>query len=152
MQYQRFITLLAWTLFGFVVFATLSPPSSRPELTATEPPIVLLIEHAGAFGLVGFLLFLAYPAYHRELSNFIVVAAIGLEVLQLVVPGRDARLSDLLEKLVGAGGGMLAAVWLLDLLTSRGWTSQYDPDVLELFAGLAGLIILAAALVVAQNV
>ncbi|MDA9521485.1 hypothetical protein XI06_14270 [Bradyrhizobium sp. CCBAU 11434] len=61
-------------------------PSSRPELTETEPPIALLFKHVGAFGVVRFLLFCAYPARHRQIRNFIVCATIGLEILQLLVP------------------------------------------------------------------
>jgi hypothetical protein len=150
-HYQRLISLVGWTLLGFVAFATLSPPWSRPELMAAEPPIVVIIEHVGALGLVGFLMFLAYPTRQPQLTNFIILAVVGLEILQLLVPGRHFRLSDLMEKLVGAGGGMLAAAWLLDILMSRGWTFQPDQEVMELIAGSAGIIILAASLVIAQN-
>lgn len=118
---------------------------------ATEPPIIVIVEHLGALGLVGFLMFLAYPTRQPQLTKFIILAVVGLEILQLLVPGRHFRLSDLMEKLVGAGGGMLAAAWLLDILMSRGWTFQPDQEVMELIAGSAGIIILAASLVIAQN-
>lgn len=151
MPYQRLLSFFAWTSFGFVAFATLSPPWSRPELTTTEPPIVLIVEHVGALGLVGLLMFLAYPNRHLLVSNTIVLAVIGLELLQILVPGRHFRLSDLMEKLVGAGGGMLAAIWLLELLTSRTYELRPHREAIELIAGFVGLIIFAAVLVVAQN-
>lgn len=151
MPNQRLLAFIAWTLFGFVAFATLSPPWSRPELTTTEPPIVLIIEHVGALGLLGLLMCLAYPARHLHVSKFLVLAVIGLEILQIFVPGRHFRLSDLLEKLAGAGGGMLVAIWLLDLPTSPGHALQPDAEVMELIVGCVGLIIFAAALVLVQR-
>jgi VanZ family protein len=148
---RSLISILAWVWFGFIAFATLSPPADRPELTLTEPALVVLMEHVGAFALLGFLLFFGYPNRHRFVGAFVVCAAITLELLQLFVPGRDARINDALEKVIGAGSGMFAAAWLLSKSAIIERRSNANPDELELWAGLVILVLFAVLLVVVQN-
>lgn len=73
-----------------------------------ESSLLVLLEHVGAFAVIGFLFSLSYS---RTTLICIVVlgSAIILEFLQLVVPDRDARVIDAVEKLIGGGVGIIAA-------------------------------------------
>ena len=110
----NFLRLGAWLLAAAVSFATLGPPSLRPH-----SPFGQNGEHALAFVLVGLAFGLAYPR-HRPLAVALAVIAIGaLELLQLLVPGRHARLSDfVVDALATLAGFAIAAV--LD------WTMQWQ--------------------------
>ena len=108
---RRMITLLrlvAWLLSAAVIFATLGPPGDRPHSNLGQ-----VREHTLAFGLVGLAFALAYPR-HRLPAAVITVVMIGvLEFLQLFVPGRHARLEDLIVGAVAALAGF-AVVSVLD--------------------------------------
>src|SRR5262249_14813175 len=109
MQTRRILSIVAWTFLAFIAFATLSAYPLRPELTKTEPDLVVLIERAGSFGLLGLLFLLSYPERHRTVCLIIFGSAIGLEVVQIFLPDRHARVVDALEKIVGGGAGLLVA-------------------------------------------
>lgn len=96
-----FFRFLAWPLAAAVTFATLGSASYRPELRITHDG-----EHALAFILLGLAFALAYPR-HRPLVAGAFLILIGLlELLQLFVPGRHARLSDFLVDALAALIGM----------------------------------------------
>jgi len=100
----NFLRLGAWLLAAAVSFATLGPPSLRPH-----SPFGQNGEHALAFVLVGLAFGLAYPR-HRPLAVALAVIAIGaLELLQLLVPGRHARLQDFAVDAVAACIGFAIA-------------------------------------------
>jgi VanZ family protein len=106
-----FLRIFAWLLAAAVAFATLGPPDYRPHAAITHDG-----EHGLAFVLVGLAFALAYPR-QRLLAAGLSVALIGvLELLQLFVPGRHARLEDfLVDALAALAGFAIAAVigWLL---------------------------------------
>jgi VanZ family protein len=107
------LRLAAWLLSAAVVFATLGPPRYRPHSNFGQNG-----EHALAFVLIGITFGLAYPR-QRLLTAMVSVAMIGaLEILQLWVPGRHARLEDFVVDAAAAclGFAMIAG---LDLLTAR---------------------------------
>ena len=80
---------IAWILAAAVAFATLGPPTYRPHSDLGQDG-----EHALAFVLVGLAFGLAYGR-NRWAMAAISVALIGLlEILQLWMPGRHARLGD----------------------------------------------------------
>ncbi len=84
-----FAKLLAWLLAAAVTFATLGPPRFRPHSNLGQDG-----EHALAFVLVGLAFGLAYPR-RRLATSLVAVVLIGvLEILQLWMPGRHARLED----------------------------------------------------------
>ena len=63
-------------------------------------------------------------AYARRLTLVILVvsgSAIGLELLQLFIADRDARLIDLVEKLTGGIAGMGSSRLLHALAYRLGW-------------------------------
>jgi VanZ family protein len=103
---------LAWLLAAAVTFATLGPPRYRPHASELGHGG----EHAFAFVLIGLAFALAYPR-HRVPAAVACVAMVGvLEVLQLWVPGRHARLEDfVIDALATCAGFALAAIsgWLM---------------------------------------
>jgi VanZ family protein len=109
------LRLIAWLLAAAVTFATLGPPSYRPQSNFGQDG-----EHALAFILVGLAFGLAYPG-HRLLTAGMSVLMIGvLEVLQIFVPGRHARLEDFIVDAAAACTG-LAVVAVLRWATARHW-------------------------------
>ena len=83
------LRISAWLLAAAVAFATLGPAQYRPHAAVTHDG-----EHALAFVLIGLAFGLAYPR-QRLLVAAISVPSIGvLELLQLLIPGRHARLED----------------------------------------------------------
>lgn len=97
----------AWILAAAVAFATLGPPTYRPQSDLGQNG-----EHALAFVLVGLAFGLAYGR-NRWATAAISVVLIGvLEILQLWMPGRHARLQDFaVDALAACAGLALAAAF-----------------------------------------
>jgi VanZ family protein len=107
------LRITAWLLVVAVTFATLGPPQYRPH-----SPLGQDAEHALAFVLVGLAFGAAY-ARHRLLTAGIAVILIGvLELLQLWMPGRHARLQDFVVDALAACAGIAVAA-LLDWMMQR---------------------------------
>jgi VanZ family protein len=80
---------VAWILAAAVAFATLGPATYRPHSDLGQDG-----EHALAFVLVGLAFGLAYGR-NRLVTTAVSMLLIGvLEILQLWMPGRHARLED----------------------------------------------------------
>lgn len=97
----------AWLLLAAVAFVTLAPIGWRPE-SGLSPQI----ERFAAFALIGLAFSAAYPRHLLLVAVAILGAAIGLEVLQFLVQGRHPGVRDVLAKLAGGTGGVLAG-WLI---------------------------------------
>jgi VanZ family protein len=104
----KLVSMIAWACLLFVAWATLSPASLRPRLLETAPASIVLLEHFGAFAVIGFLFSVTYPRT-ALICLLVLGSAVILELLQLVVPDRDARVVDAVEKLIGGGAGIIAA-------------------------------------------
>ena len=115
-MFQKIIAVAAWACFIFIAFATLSSLPMRPELTSNETNMIVFVERFGAYGLLGCLFRLAYPRRIAFVCILVLGSAVVLELLQIVVPDRDARILDALEKLAGGAVGILIA----DVLAFRG--------------------------------
>jgi VanZ family protein len=101
------LRIIAWLLTAAVTFATLGPPRLRPHSDLGQDG-----EHALAFVLVGLAFGLAYSR-RRLLTAVIAVILIGvLELLQLWMPGRHARLEDFIVDALAACVGIAAAAGL----------------------------------------
>jgi VanZ family protein len=105
------LRLFAWSLAAAVAFATLGPPGLRPHSNLGQDG-----EHALAFVLLGAAFGLAYTR-NRWLTAIFAVGLTGvLELLQLWMPGRHARLEDfVVDALAACAGLALAAVfdWIM---------------------------------------
>jgi VanZ family protein len=105
------LRIIAWLLTAAVTFATLGPARLRPHSELGQDG-----EHALAFVLVGLAFGLAYPQ-RRLLTTGISVILIGaLEMLQLWMPGRHARLEDFVVDALAACAGIAVAAtldWLM---------------------------------------
>ena len=105
------LRLVAWLLAAAVTFVTLGPEGVRPH-----PVLGQLGDHALAFLLVGIFFGLAY-SQRRWTVSAVAVALIGvLEIMQLWVPGRHARLEDFLVGALSACVGFAlsaAANWMM---------------------------------------
>jgi VanZ family protein len=100
------LTVAAWTCFVFIVYA---------------PPLIVFIERFGAYAVLGCLFRLAHP--YRIVFVVLVVlgSAVLLELLQIFVPDRDARISDALVKLAGGFVGIVLADAIRIFSDSRVW-------------------------------
>jgi VanZ family protein len=101
--------LIAWALVAFIVFATLGPQSLRPHLGDPQ------LERFGAYFVTAVAFVLAYPRRPWTIALTAVVLAVLLELGQLIVPGRDAGVSDAVAKAVGGLSGAAAAAALLSV-------------------------------------
>jgi VanZ family protein len=105
---HKLAPMTAWACLLFVASVTLSPAYLRPRLMETEPALIVILEHVGAFAVIGFLFSVTYT--RTTLVCLLVLgSAVILELLQLVVADRDARVIDAVEKLIGGGVGIIAA-------------------------------------------
>ena len=106
------LRLFAWLLAAAVTFATLGPPQYRPHSNFGQDG-----EHALAFVLIGLAFGFAYPR-NRLFTVGVSVVLIGvLELLQLWMPGRHARLEDFAVDAMAACAGF-AITATLDLVTA----------------------------------
>jgi VanZ family protein len=107
------LRLFAWCLAAVVAFATLGPPGYRPHSDLGQDG-----EHALAFVLLGLAFGLAYTR-NRWLTAVLAVGLTGvLELLQLWMPGRHARLEDFIVDALAACVG-LAVTAALDRIIRR---------------------------------
>jgi VanZ family protein len=108
---RKLILIAAWACALFIAYATLAPAGARPQLTSDEPVLVVFVERFGAYFLLGILFYFSYPHYLFRVCLLLFGTAIVLELLQLLIPGRDARLIDAIEKLAGGLTGITVG-WL----------------------------------------
>jgi VanZ family protein len=118
-MFHRVLLTTAWACLLFVALATLVPLHLRPHLTGAETLLSVLIEHVGAFAVLGFLFSISYPRRYGLICSLVFGSAILLEALQIFVPDRDARIIDAIEKLAGGGAGIVGASWLLSVVAFR---------------------------------
>jgi len=98
------IRLAFWLVVLMLIWVTVVPASSRPGGVYSR-----YVDHFASFGLAGFLFYLGYA--DRLLARLIaaVLFAGSLELLQLLVPGRHARLVDFVIDAFGACAGIVFA-------------------------------------------
>jgi VanZ like family len=117
---RRFAFAAACACLAFIVFATLSHLHSRPLLISeSERPIIVMFERFSAFAVLGFLASVSNPKRTALVCAIVFGSAIVLEFAQIFIPDRDARISDLIEKLAGGSVGIFAARWLVFRLQAK---------------------------------
>jgi VanZ family protein len=96
--------LAAWLSLLVIVGLTVVPPELRPTTAAPHD-----IEHAVTFLGAGGLFGIAYAGRELVLSSGAVVFCAVMELLQIYVPGRHARIIDLVVDAAAAIGGIFLA-------------------------------------------
>ncbi|MFY9294945.1 MAG: VanZ family protein [Methylorubrum rhodinum] len=103
----RISRILGWLLLAALVVATVVPIGLRPVTEAPVSP-----ERFGAFALLEFLFALGYPRRRRRVLAVVILAAAGLEALQMVEVTRHGRMTDFLVKGMGGSLGVAMAMGL----------------------------------------
>jgi VanZ family protein len=103
---KRALTVLAWLILAVIVCSTLSPIGMRPHLGAAH------VERFAAFALLGFLFTTLHPGRIVAVLLCLAAAVAGLELLQMLVSGRHARVADVAVKAAGGVCGV-ASAWLV---------------------------------------
>jgi VanZ family protein len=82
----------------------IAPPSARPDSGVPHD-----LEHFASFFITGALWYMGYPRRLLLCLAFVVLFAGALELLQMPVPGRHARILDFVVDALGAWTGSVAA-------------------------------------------
>jgi VanZ family protein len=104
---HKLAQVISWLLVGLITLLSVVPPSLRPVSGAGQS-----FEHAGVFFLTGLFFAIGHRLTNRTLFLLAILFAGGIEILQIPVPGRHARLADFVVDM-GASliGILLAAAW-----------------------------------------
>ena len=98
----------AWLALVAIIALSLVPPGARPITFFPHK-----VEHAGIFLFDGFAFGITYFGYERLLNILAVVFCAGIELAQLMIPGRHARLSDFVVDAAAACVGIVAGSTLI---------------------------------------
>ncbi len=106
---MRFFVLEAariagWFLVTVIALLSFVPPWLRPETSLPHD-----LEHLAIFAVTGFAFGLAYNRRPALVMVALVVFAGAIEVAQLFVPGRHARLSDFIVDALALSAGVVVA-------------------------------------------
>jgi VanZ family protein len=107
---QKLFLAVAVAVSLAIVVMTLGPVAARPQLGHPQ------LERFAGYLALGAVWSLAYPRRMRLVAVVTACAAIGLELGQGLVPGRDPRLLDALAKILGAFAGVVSIAWFRTLL------------------------------------
>jgi VanZ family protein len=99
-----YLRILAWILVLGIVVASVVPASDRPQ-TGVEHNY----EHLLVFGLAGFVFALAHPWRPMAVLSSGIAFAVLVELAQLPLPTRHARIEDFLVDAFGATLGIALA-------------------------------------------
>jgi VanZ family protein len=108
MTMQNLARAAAWFMLAAIILFSVVPPELRP---VTRIPHI--VEHASIFLFDGLVFGIAYFAYLRWSIISAVVVCAGVELLQLMAPGRHARLSDFIVDASAACLGIVAGQYLM---------------------------------------
>jgi VanZ family protein len=107
MLVQNISRAVAWFILSAIVVLTVVPPGLRPSTFVPHK-----IEHAAIFLMAGTSFGMAYLGRERFLSVGAIVFCAALELAQLYVPGRHARLSDFIVDATAAVFGVFVGCLL----------------------------------------
>ena len=109
----NFLKVISWFLIGGLILITFIPASGRP-ITGLQHHL----EHFAAFALTGLIFGFAYAWQLRTLLSGALVFTLLLEVGQIPLPTRHARLEDFVVNAVSVCLGV-AIGWTLSMLWRR---------------------------------
>jgi VanZ family protein len=98
---QKILQITGWLLLLAIAVLSLVPPTSRPVTSVPHS-----LEHIAIFMLTGLAFALGYPTRLLFQLFGLTLFAATVELAQLWVPGRHARVSDLLINVLGIGLGI----------------------------------------------
>lgn len=100
------VRVSSWLLLAVIVILSLVPPELRPRVGGLH-----VLEHFAIFSATGFAFGLGYrPRYSTAIG--LVLFAGAIELAQLYVPGRHARVGDFIVDASAACVGLAASlVW-----------------------------------------
>jgi VanZ family protein len=101
-QGSKAARVAAWSLAAAIVILSLVPPALRPETSAPHS-----LEHFIIYAATGFAFGLGYKRRHDLLAVLLILFSTSVEIAQLFVPGRHARLSDLIIDAAAACIGLV---------------------------------------------
>jgi VanZ family protein len=101
---QRTIRFVAWLLAAAIIILSVVPPELRPETTLPHD-----LEHAGIFWMTGLAFGFAYDFSKRWLATYMTAFSAAVELVQLFVPGRHARLRDFIVDAAAICFGLIIA-------------------------------------------
>jgi VanZ family protein len=104
LQGSKTARIAAWGLAAGIVVLSLVPPTMRPQTGASNS-----LEHFIIYVAIGFAFGLGYKRRHHLLAIFLVIFSGLIEVAQLLVPGRHARLSDFITDALAACVGLVTS-------------------------------------------
>jgi VanZ family protein len=105
---------MAWLALAAIIFLSLVPPGARPTTFFPHK-----MEHAGIFLFDGLAFGIAYLGYEWLLSVSAVIFCAGIELAQLMIPGRHARLSDFVVDATAVCVGIFAGSTLTRMRRRR---------------------------------
>jgi VanZ family protein len=108
MLLQNINRTVAWLMLLAIVVLTMVPPGLRPITIVPHK-----IEHAGIFLVAGLSFGIAYLGRECLLSIGAFVFCAAIELAQLYVPGRHARLTDFIVDAIAAVIGVFVGPILL---------------------------------------
>ena len=107
---RRIFQVVAWLLVLAIVVLSLGPPASRPVTGAGHD-----FEHLLIFLATGLAFGLGYLRWFWSLSLALLTFTAAIEVAQMLVPGRHARLSDFLMDAAASSLGVGLSYLLVNL-------------------------------------
>ena len=112
-MFQKFFRILAWLLVLAIVILSFGPPASRPVTGAGHnfEHLAIFLATGGAFGF-------GYPRRVVVLPIALLGFSAAIEIAQLVVPGRHARLSDFLTDAGSSCLGVFLALLVVRFTTA----------------------------------
>jgi VanZ family protein len=115
---RRLFQVAAWLLLAAIVFLSLSPPSARP-VTPVGHNFGSNFEHLLIFFATGAAFAVGYPRRVWLLLFAMLAFAAAIEIAQMWVPGRHARLSDFLVDLFSLYCGIGMSFVILKIMADR---------------------------------
>ena len=101
---SQMMRIAAWLLATIIVILSVVPPDLRPDTGAPH-----YLEHFAIYWATGFAFGLGYERNRRLLAIPLVAFSGAVELAQLIVPGRHARISDFLVDAIAISIGVLTA-------------------------------------------
>ena len=102
------IQLAAWLAVTVLIVLTIVPPTMRPMSHLPS-----LLEHFASFFLAGILNYVGYPRRLVVSLAMAIAFSAGIELLQIPLHGRHARLSDFAVDAMAACAGTLVGFLLV---------------------------------------